>query len=294
MSSRRILILLFVFSLIILYSAPSFAQNITKEDALKAIEQAKLDMQKMIEYGFSIKYINDTLIEARQSLERADFAELIRQNITGELAEQARKALEGLNYEGFTYNEVIKHINKITEWKERTIELYDSIKASEIKVKEYKKQGVNTSEAEKILEDIRIAFEYEHYKETETLLSEVNSELENRKAEFATINTLLKSGKSFIEKNMNEIIILVVIIVIISYISWKKIKIKRIRNELKKLRIEKKSLIILIKKAQTDRFKKKKISESVYNIRIEKYTNRINEIKQTIPVLEAMLKKQKK
>jgi len=57
-----------------------------------------------------------------------------------------------------------------------------------------------------------------------------------------------------------------------------------------KLRIELGSLQKLMEKTQTERFKEGNISHSTYEIRMEKYNERLNEVKQTIPVLEAMLK----
>ncbi len=63
------------------------------------------------------------------------------------------------------------------------------------------------------------------------------------------------------------------------------------KNKLEKMKIEKKAIVDLIKKAQADRFKKATLPASIYNIRMEKYNQRLNEIKQTLPVLRAMLKK---
>ena len=48
-----------------------------------------------------------------------------------------------------------------------------------------------------------------------------------------------------------------------------------------------------MKKTQEERFKKGKISELIYDIRMEKYNKRLNEVKQMMPVLKARLKKKK-
>lgn len=279
--------ILFVF---ILLSNLSYAQNTTRKDAVNTIKQAEQDINEMIEAGFSVKYVNDTLTSAKQALERADFAELIRKNATGDLLQQAKKALEGLNYEGFTYDEVLKYTKEISSRKKQAYDLSDSIRALEIKIEEYKK-SINTSGAESILEDVKIAFENERYTETEELLSKANSELENRKSELTTINIMVRFGKNFVEKNWLGILIVLVVMTVSGWLCWRKYRIKRIRDKLKKLRIEKESLIELIKKTQIGRFEKGRIPESIYRIRIEKYNKRLNEIKETIPVLEAMLKR---
>lgn len=49
-----------------------------------------------------------------------------------------------------------------------------------------------------------------------------------------------------------------------------------------------------MKKAQTERYKTSKIPALVYNIRMKKYQERLNEIKETLPVLEARLRKEKR
>ena len=45
-----------------------------------------------------------------------------------------------------------------------------------------------------------------------------------------------------------------------------------------------------MKKAQEERFKEKKISGIIYNIRTEKYQKRMSEIKEILPVLEKKIK----
>ena len=49
-----------------------------------------------------------------------------------------------------------------------------------------------------------------------------------------------------------------------------------------------------MKKAQTERFKENKISGLVYNIRMEKYQEKLQKIKEELPVLENRLNKIKK
>lgn len=292
--------IMFIFIIAIAY-----AQNATRDDAVKAIEQAEQDMQEMMEAGFSVDHINDTLFTAKKALERADFAELLRKNATGELAEEAKKALEGLDYEGFTYDNVLEYTQEISSRKEKAYELSDSIRALEIKIEGSKKEvvplspiggsrAIDTSGADAILEDAKIAFEKERYDETETLLAEANQNLETKKAELTIVNVITESGKSFIEKNWLGILIFSAVSVVLGTLVWKKYRIKRTRDKLKKLKIEHESLQKLMKKTQIERFREGKISESTYNIRMEKYSERLNEVKQTIPVLEDMLKKGKK
>ena len=83
-----------------------------------------------------------------------------------------------------------------------------------------------------------------------------------------------------------------------AFFSARKISKKLIERKIKKLKLEQSVLINLIKEAQYKRFKTKEIPEIIYNIRMNKYNNRIDEIKSILPVLEpklmAMNKKFKK
>lgn len=279
------------FILILLLSSVSFA--VSREEAVSAIQQAEIDMYIMTEEGFSVNYINDTLFSARQALERADFAELIRNNATGALADFARKALEGLDYEGFTYDDVLKYTQEIATRKQKAYELSDYIRATEIKMQTFKEQGVNTTEAERIMGQGKTAFEKERYDETETLLADVNTELDNKRAETTAVNLIVISSQSFIEKNWRELSILIIVIFVVSWFSWRHYRIKRAEKRLRKMIAEKDSLIKLIKKTQADRFKKRRISESVYKLRSEKYRKRLNELNETIPTLRTIIKRAK-
>jgi len=279
------------FILILLLSSISFA--VTRENAVNAIQQAEIDMNYMISEGFSVSYVNDKLIAANQALERADFAELIRTNSTGYLAEQAKQALEGLNYEGFTYLDVLVYTNEITQRRLDAYRLSDYIRAVEIKMQTYQEQGVDTDVAEQILGEARTAFEKERYDEVETKLAEVNTELNNKRAETTAVNVIVTSSQSFIEKNWQELSILIIVIIVIFWFSWRHYRIRRAEYRLKKMIAEKESLFKLMKKTQSDRFKKGKLSESLYKIRTEKYRKRLNELNETIPALRSMIRNAK-
>src|SRR3989344_639945 len=93
------IILIVVFCI----AAAAHAQSISRQDAVNAISMAEDDMNEMVDSGFPVISVNDSIILARKTLDRADFAEIIRQNSSSYIIDQAKKALEGLNYEGFVY-----------------------------------------------------------------------------------------------------------------------------------------------------------------------------------------------
>jgi len=57
------------------------------------------------------------------------------------------------------------------------------------------------------------------------------------------------------------------------------------------MKAEREVLVKLMKKAQTERFKENTLSGVVYNIRMKKYKEMEQEIKQELPVLETRLEK---
>jgi len=77
------------------------------------------------------------------------------------------------------------------------------------------------------------------------------------------------------------------------YFIYKRFEKKILKNKIRKMKTEEKVLNDLMKKTQEERFKEKKISASVYKIRMDKYQKRQQEIKEELPVLEERLKKVK-
>jgi len=252
--------------LLLFLLTPVLAQEVTRDQALAAIGEAELIIQEMEEAGFMVNYVNDRLSLANQALERADFAELIRTGSHGYLAEQAKKALEGLDYQGFTYEAVLEHTQEISSRKEEAYRLSDSIRATELKIEDYKEQRIETSETEEILQDAKTEFEKERYEETDTSLSQANANLEEKKAEVTTVNILISSSKSYVQKRWREITVAAVIIALLSWFAWEHFKIKRVDKKLEKLNAEKDALTKLMKKVQTERFKKGELSEHLYKL----------------------------
>ena len=60
------------------------------------------------------------------------------------------------------------------------------------------------------------------------------------------------------------------------------------------MKAEKDAITDLMKKAQIARFKENKISGIVYNIRMNNYTKKLNQINEELPVLEKKLREDEK
>ncbi len=266
--------------------------DVTREEAEESIEKAEMDIQEMVEDDLPTSLVNDTLNEAREALKRADFAELVRENASDELAQRAREALEALDYQKFTYDEVVVYTNEISLKKQKTYGLMDYIRALEIKIADYKNQGINTTEAEKILESVKTSFENERFAETQVLLAEANLDLEDRKAEISAISLAVKSGKSFIGSSWKEILIFISLCTIAGMFGWKGLRTRKLRKKLEKMKIERHSLEELMKRIQVQRFKEGSIPESVYDIRMKKYEKRLNEIDHMMPTITKRLERE--
>lgn len=281
-----------VLLVFLLFSSIVFAQD-TKEEAENAIAKAEQEMQVMYDGGFAVNAVNDTIYQAKQAMERAEFAESIGMDPSSNLAQQAKKAFEGLNYEGFTYEEVIKIADKVPAMKQQAYGTFDEISVVKQKIPQYKEEGVYTADAENMLKQAEEAFEKERYAEAEELVAKSTQELDARKAELTTVNVLVESSRGFLERNWKNLAITAFVLIVVIALTWHKVNLKRIQMRLKSLYFEREALIRLIKDNQIDMYKKGTIASSVYKIRMEKYNERLNQIKEQIPVVEEMLKKHK-
>ena len=283
---KKIIFILFLLTMLV-----SLGQAASRTDALLAINQSQNDMNDMLETGFSASSVNDTIGAMRQALERADFAEMLRQNTTGALAQQARKALEGLNYEGFTYDSVVAYGNQTAARKQKALELYDSIRALEIRIGDT--FGLNLSDVVALVGQAKEEFQKERYDQAEQYLSSANTVLENKKAEATTLSAMMEAGRSFIERYWQGLLGLVILIVAFSWFGGKKYQKNNLKKKIRRMKAEKITLNHLMKETQRERFETGKLSGPIYEIRMDKYNKRINEIDQKLPVLEAMLKGKK-
>ena len=153
-------------------------------------------------------------------------------------------------------------------------------------------EGISEKTKE-ILIQAKTAFNEERYDDAESLIKEYENNLEKEKAEYSMLNTLQRGTKNFFQRNWQYILItLLVGGLLILFISSKTKKLF-LKKKIRRMQTEKLVLIDLLKKAQRERYKENKISGLVYNIRMQKYKERLEEIKEKLPVLEKNLKNKK-
>jgi len=282
---------LFFLFLVFIVVLPSVFSVATRDDAVAAIAIAESDIQAMVLDNLSVSSVSDSLVAANKALERADFALLLAQNSSGELADKAKEILKGLDYVGFSYDDVLNYTNAISERKSRAYLIVDSIKVLGLKIDDYNYQGVNTTSSEEFLDNAKVSFGKERYDEAQSFISSADSELESRKAEIVAVNVLVNSSKGFFERNWHQLLFLFVFFGVIGFFVFRKVRAFRLRKKLISFRAQKVAVLRLKKKAQVDRFKKRTLSGMLYNIKMDLYEKKLVSIEHNLPVLKGKLER---
>ena len=271
---------------------------VTKQDALQAINESEEIIKTMQEKNFSVDYMNDSLIEAKMVFEQAKYVEILRGNVnsTEKEKQEARTALMLVKWQDITYTDVLFYTQDIQKRKETAYLLLDKISVEDNNLNsnaQLKSVGLFSSasagisnETLNILIQAKLAFSEERYNDTEKLLGEFNSAVEQEKAQLSTLAGIKNGAKNFFQRYWIQIIIFLIIFGIAGYFIYKKYEEKILLGKIKKMKTEEGVLNDLMKKTQTERFKENKISGLVYNIRMKKYEERLQEIKEELPVLE--------
>jgi hypothetical protein len=276
-------------------------EDITKELAEKEIYLTEKIIQDMKLGEFSVLYLEDQLTEAKRVFEQAKYAEILRGEVNvSELQKQsARKALKLINWKKINYSEVIKYTNEIKLRQEQAILLKDKIAVQENEIENLKgelynvglfsSEEINNEKSKELLVEIKAAFKDERFTDAEELLIELRDLIETEKEKAGTVASLRIGASNFFQRYWLFILILLVALGFGGFYFYKNMNIKTIKKEIRKMKAEKQILKGLMKKAQTERFKENKISGIVYNIRMKKYKEKLNEIKGNLPILESRL-----
>jgi hypothetical protein len=260
-----------------------------KSQAEAAIAEAEKILEDLQNKNLPVTFTNDTLIEAKKEIQIITYMEILKDPLSSpEQKNEARNSLKLIDTRNMSYQRVLEYVSLIKEHQNKILFVYDLLTSTEERVE---KEAQNEEEIKSILEDSKEQFKKEQLQEAEESLREIRQKLEERKTLVSEVKGLSLSAKSFIIKYAYQIILGLALIIVLAFISIKIGKRKIIQREIKKLKNEKEILKGLIIKAQEERFKENKISGVVYNIKIRKYQNRINEIRQQLPILENRLRK---
>ena len=280
-----------IFSSFYVFAADNL-NEVTQERALEALNDSQRVISEMQINNFSIVYVNDTFLEAEIVFEQAKYAEILRTSNSSYVdIARAKTALKLVNWKLINYSSVFIYTNEISTRRNLAFQIQDSITAFELKLANYYVQKVNVSEAENLFSQAKLAFYEDRYDEAQNLLKKASDSLELNASELNVFNSLRNNSLSFIRRNWIYILGFLILFSFIFYFSYSKMNKSLLEKKIKKLKKEQIVLHNLIKKAQEDRFKKNEISGLVYNIKLKKYTEKIEKIKEELPVLESRLGK---
>ncbi|UZE94235.1 MAG: hypothetical protein IB618_01530 [Candidatus Pacearchaeota archaeon] len=248
-------------------------------EAKESLENARADMQEMIEMGFNVIRVNDTLIVAEQIY----LAQLA-------LEEKKKRA---------NYETVLEKCAEIRKIKEKAFQAYDELKVLEVKInKTTQDKDVNLTEVIAVFEQAKQEFIDERYEQCLILIEKTYEKIDRAESEAARSRVFYIAASrtigGFFERNWKIIITVLAVIGLAYYITRKKIERYLLRRKMKKLELEKKVLRGLIAKTQKDYFEKGLLSEGSYRIKIKKFGELIRDIDRQIPLIKEELEKIKK
>lgn len=278
----------YIFLFMILLLGVVSAQNVSKEQALQEIDSCKEIIHEMQNANFSITYVNDSLIEAEKIIEEMGYVEIINGNYSESYKKEARKFLSFIDWKNLSYSNVLVYTENIRERKKEAYEIYDLLVTLKMSIDE-NARNFNVSESRVLLENANEAFYNDRYGEARSFIDQSNAKLEEQAISSGTMSALTKNVQNFVRRNWIYILIAVILIAFLIIILYRILRKFYIKKNIKKMKYEIKVLNELIKKTQEERFKENKLSDWVYNIRIKKYEEKLNELNERLPAVEKSL-----
>ena len=285
-----ILSLVFLLGFISAENVNTTNMSLDKEQASQMINDSEVILSQMMESNFSILYVNDTLNDAKRAFEIARYAEILRSgNSTAVEKQEANRYLALINWNKANYSDIVPYVIEIKNRQTMALDISDSLNVLQNQINEYSSRGINVSKLNNLLNQSREAFYNDRYAEAVDAIKSTLIEFENERAQLGTTSIIKNNTFNFIKRNWPYILIVIILLSVLGYSNYHSVKRKILKNRIESMKKEKEILINLIKKTQEERFKQNTISGLVYNIRSKKYEERLNDIKQELPILERKL-----
>ncbi len=301
------LVLSVILAIIMMNTATAI---LTRGQVDEAIARAERDVAEMQAGGLSINFVNNTLNTAKMLLEGKltnesfeEFAALCRAYSKESIKRYCLSQLSALSFyasrENATskelieenYPKIIELTDKIDESKKQAFEARDLITAIESKMQEYKVLDIDITIAELTLQDAKEAILEERYDDALELATRTDTELESKRAEISLAKTLLLASRGFFVKNAGALIRTLIVVLIIAAIAQHPLRIYMLKKKITRLNAEEKALHMLMKDAQKKRFASGKITESMYNIKMQVYKKKLDYVKENLPLAEKKLQR---
>jgi hypothetical protein len=273
MLSKKILIFLLLSLIIINVFADDFNNETIKQKNstnFSKITKLQLDKEQTKDYikevqklGLPIEFYNTTL-------------KLIKQ-------EKKKKEPNSSKIE-FMYR-------KMEERLAESIFLLDYKRAIELKIDDYEKQGINVTEEKKLFNQSEAYIYNDEFDAAKETLSYIDASLEDKFSEKASLKSFIYAGQSFFSKWKKQIAIVFIFIILLAVVLFKPLYKRNLKDKIQRLEIEERMIEHLIKDTQLRYFKKRELSATIYNIKIDAYRKRLAEIKSKLPLYKSKLEK---
>lgn len=271
--------------------------NITRlHDTLHDAQNLKtFDIKKLRELNQEFNNLNKSisiLIEADKDINAMSDAGLPTKRINDVLNE-AKFALE-LGY----YNKIEELGNDIRNLKEKAFRIGADLEKTKNKIEDAKRYALDISEVEQLFNSSQNEFKLENYEEADKLLKQSLENAERIIADSLLFGTISKSEIkfnliNFLKRFWWAILIFFAISLVFGIFIFQRISIAILKNRLRNLEKEKNAITNLIKDAQTAYFKENKMDKSMYNLKVNKYQDRLIQIRVRIPLLNDKLARKK-
>lgn len=244
-----------------------------EEKAKACIPASEKIMDEILNAGFNIQRVNDTLSQGNNLLN----AQL--------LLKQNKKNTD--------FSPIIAYCDEIASIMENAFKSRDEFVALLKFYNESLSSEMNTSEADKLVEEIKNEIKSERYELVFPLIDEAYSEITEIKSSQTAIKLFYDSTTQSLTKtiyNLKYYIIAFVILSIIFFIIyWKAIRKKIVQHKIEKLELRREVIRKLVMQTQKDYFDSGKMPEGIYHVRTKKFAELIRDVDRQIPLLKEEL-----
>ena len=264
-----------LFSLIIFFVLLSISfvlpqDAVSEEDAKLALGNISAIRQEMNESGFNVLRIDDILNDARQIYE-------------------AQKILKtrGRNPD---FTRVFEYERESAFLKETAFQARDELFSLEKSLEILEERGVDVSEGEKAVNEIRQRIDNEEYEKAAELIEPAREKIAEIESSSTGLKIFYRATKrnllDFLKENYIGILSGVFIIMLVYVLFRKRVMRFIIKRKIGKLEIRKSNLKKLIQETQKQYFQDGEISEGIYNIRVKKFAELTRDIDRQLPLLQ--------
>ncbi len=280
--------------------------KLEESNAYEKLQEIKLVIEEMEIAGFGTYYVEDLYIEAEKAYlgenitqykSKAKFLMEINPSLAMEMFDSIVEAEEKDGKIGEDYDVVLEKIETIKSFKVNMINIQGELEylAFELDdVKNLTPEG-NFSKADDFYNDAIKEFENERLSGAENLINQSYTAIDESLIAASWVNVKLKASqrslKYFILNNKRNILIGLVLLTLIGFIWWNEYLIQKRRKEINNLGIEKMVLDKLRFDAEKSYYQEKDLSKSEFEIKSERYKERVLEVNERGPLLNGELNK---